>query len=147
MTDDIVTRLVTNVLDRVHGPFMFRFVLQPTMAMLLAIRDGRADAKADRPAYLWAVLNHPGDRIRLLQEGSLAVARVLVLGVVMDLAYQLVVFRWFYPMELIVTVLLIVFVPYLLVRGPANRMARLRYLGASPTRRTDNVRERPIGRR
>jgi hypothetical protein len=39
-------------------------------------------------------------------------------------AYQLIVFRWIHPVELVVVVLLLAFVPYLLIRGPVNRLAR-----------------------
>ena len=137
---DMLMRLWTNIGDRLSGPMMFRFVFQPAMAAWLGFRDGRADASANRPAYLWALLTRRGDRVALLRQGWTALARVLVLGVVMDLAYQIYMFRWVYPLELIVTVLGIVCVPYVLVRGPVNRFLRLRYLGAAPTRRTGAVR-------
>ena len=61
-----------------------------------------------------------------MREGFRAVARVIVLGVVMDAVYQLIVFKWIHPLELIVIVLLLAFVPYLLFRGPFNRLARRR---------------------
>src|SRR5882724_7350362 len=38
------------------GPGRFRFVLQPVMAILLGWRDGRADARAGRPAYPYGLL-------------------------------------------------------------------------------------------
>jgi hypothetical protein len=41
-----------HLLARLSGPGAFRFVLQPLVAVLLGIRDGRADAKAGRPPYL-----------------------------------------------------------------------------------------------
>jgi hypothetical protein len=41
-----------------------------------------------------------------------------------DRGYQLIVFCWVYPVELIVIVLLLAFVPHLLIRGPVNRLAR-----------------------
>jgi hypothetical protein len=42
----------------------------------------------------------------------------------MDLIYQLIVFKWVYPTQLIVTVLLLAFVPYLLMRGIVCRMVK-----------------------
>jgi len=59
-----------------------------------------------------------------LLEGGKAVARVIALGVVMDLVYQLLVFRRLRPLELVVIVLALAFVPYLIFRGPMNRIAR-----------------------
>jgi len=42
----------------------------------------------------------------------------------MDVLYQLIEFKTIYPGELIVIVLTLAFVPYLLLRGPINRIAR-----------------------
>jgi hypothetical protein len=122
--EDVLARFWTHVLDRVHGPLMFRFLLQPTIAVLCAIRDGVTDAREGRSPYFWAILTRPGERSRLLREGSGSVGRVLVLGTVMELIYQFIVFRWVYPGELIFVVLLLAFVPYLLARGPVNRLAQ-----------------------
>jgi hypothetical protein len=58
-----------------------------------------------------------------LREGWKAVARIAGLGAVMDAAYQIMVFRTIRAVELVVVVLLLAFVPYLLWRGPVNRIA------------------------
>ena len=71
--DDILTRFVSDLFGRMHGPFAFRFVLQPNMAT--------------------------GERQAMLHDGWKAVTRVII-------------------------VLLVAFVPYLLMRGPVNRIAR-----------------------
>jgi hypothetical protein len=123
--DDLLTRIVPDVIDRLHGPFAFRFVLQPLMAAIYAVHDGIADAREGSPAYFWSVLTHPVERWELLHEGWNRVARVIVFGVVMGVLYQLIVFKWIYPFQLvvIVIVLALAFVPYLLLRGPVNRIA------------------------
>ena len=121
--DDYLTRFWSDLISRVGGPFTFRFILQPVMAAFFAARDGVKDARDGRPPYAWAIAG-TSHRRELLREGLTAVTRVTALGVVMDAAYQLIVFRRIYPLELIVIVLLLAFVPYLLVRGPANRIAR-----------------------
>jgi hypothetical protein len=122
--DDLLARLSSDLFGRLDGPFSFRFVLQPLMAVIYAARDGIVDARHGRPPYFWSLLAGPGARWDLLREGERAVARVIVLGVVMDVIYQLMVFRWIYPFELIAVVLVLAFVPYLLLRGPINRIAR-----------------------
>jgi hypothetical protein len=68
--------------------------------------------------------NPEGERPRLLQEGLRQVLRVIVLGVVMDAIYQWIVFRWVYPIELLSVVLVLAFLPYVIVRGLANRIVR-----------------------
>jgi hypothetical protein len=42
----------------------------------------------------------------------------------MDLIYQLTVLGTIYPFELVVIVLALAFVPYVLARGPINRIAK-----------------------
>jgi len=124
MVDDALTRIASDLFGRLEGPLSFRFVLQPLMAMLYATRDGIQDARQGRAPYFWSILAGRSGRWALLREGEHAVARVIALGVVMDVIYQVIVFRWIYPFQLIVTVLLLAFVPYMLLRGPVSRIAR-----------------------
>jgi hypothetical protein len=122
--DEWWNRFWADLIGRASGPFAFRFFLQPTVAMLYAIRDGVKDARAGRPAYFWSLLTEGGHRRERLHEGWAAVARVIGLGALIDLIYQIMVFRRVYPLQLVVIVLLLAFVPYLLLRGPVNRIAR-----------------------
>ena len=117
-------RMLLNVTDRVGGPMTFRIILQPTMALLLAFRAGLKDAQQGRPPYFWTILTDSSQRADLLREGWKAVARVFFLAVIMDVIYQLIVFRWVYPLESILVAILLAVVPYLLIRGPVNRIVR-----------------------
>lgn len=49
----------------------------------------------------------------------------------MDVAYQLIEFKQFYPGEAAMVAVLLPFVPYLLLRGPFGRLARRWGVGAS----------------
>jgi hypothetical protein len=122
--DDLLTRTWSDLLARVYGPFSFRFLLQPAMALIYAARDGIVDARQDRPAYFRTIFTSSGERWDLLREGGKAVARVIALGVVMDIVYQLLVFHRIHLLQLVVIVLTLAFVPYLIFRGPINRIAR-----------------------
>jgi hypothetical protein len=122
--DDLLTRFWTNLVGRLTGPMTFRLILQPTMAAIYALRDGLKDARQGRPAYFRTIFTQPDARRDLLAEGWKAVGRVIVLGLVMDFIYQVIEFRWVYPGELVVVALLLAAVPYLLLRGPFNRLAR-----------------------
>ena len=75
----------------------FRFILQPLMAAIAAIHDGREDARAGRSPYFWTVLRNPRERVGRLREGLNATARIILLGLVMDVIYQLIVLKTFYP--------------------------------------------------
>ena len=123
--DDTLSRFFGDLAGRITGPMTFRLILQPVMAFLLGWRDGARDGREGRPPYLLTMLKNPGgERARLLQEGLRAVARVIILGIVMEVIYQLFVFRWLYLGELVIVVLVLAFLPYLLIRGIANRLVR-----------------------
>lgn len=103
----------------------FRFVLQPTVAAFLAIRAGLRDARDARPAFLWSLLTQTGSRPGLLRGGLRDIGSVLILALSLDVIYQLIVLRGVYLLELVFTASVLAIVPYVLLRGPVNRMAKL----------------------
>ena len=122
--EEMIVRGFEGLLDRIGGPMTFRLILQPMMATLLALRAGLKDAREGRPPYLWTLITDPTQRVDLLREGWRSIARVFVLAIVMDLIYEWVMGRWFYPLETIIVAILLAVVPYLILRGPINRIAR-----------------------
>jgi hypothetical protein len=128
--EELFTRFWNDLTGRIGGPMSFRFFLQPAMAMIFAIRDGLRDAREERPAYFYSLLTDPANRRSRLREGFKAVARVFVFAIIMDLFYQVIVLRWFYPGEAVVVAFILAFLPYILLRGPVNRIAR--YLHRPP---------------
>jgi hypothetical protein len=123
---DLLQRLWTELVARPSGPMAFRFLLQPTVAAILAIRDGMKDARAGRPPYFHTILHDPVQRWPRLREGFGAVGRMIGLGIAMEAIYQWRVIGGFRPLEMAVVVLLLCFIPYLLIRGPADRIDRRR---------------------
>jgi hypothetical protein len=124
VTVGAVERLWRDLLGRPSGPMSFRFVLQPSMAAIAAIREGRKDARTGRAPYFWTIVDNPRKRVERLGEGLTATARIILLGLTMDVVYQFLVFNTFYPDEALVVALLLAFVPYLLIRGPVTRFTR-----------------------
>ncbi|MCP9819801.1 hypothetical protein KBZ18_09875 [Synechococcus sp. Cruz-9H2] len=120
----VFERIWQNLLDRPSGPMAFRFVLQPIMVAMMALVDGVKDARSGRNPYLWTILSNPGKRSSRLHEGLISTARVIILGLGMDLIYQWLVFDTFHPAEAVIIAGLLAFVPYLLLRGPITRVAR-----------------------
>jgi len=119
ITVEVTERLWHDLIQRPDEPMRFRFILQPVMAAIVAIRDGLKDVRAGRKPYFWMALG-----VTRLREGLNATARIILLGIVMDAMYQIIVLRRFYPGEAVIIALLLAFVPYLLIRGPAARIAR-----------------------
>ena len=124
--DDMWTRLLEDMADRVTGPMKFRLVLQPVMAAIFAIRSGLADARNGKPAYFWALFTDPAHRAEMLKDGWKSVGKVFVLALILDVVYQIIATRFVYPGEAIVTAFLLAIVPYLLLRGLITRVARKR---------------------
>jgi hypothetical protein len=127
----VIRRIWLSIGERWDGPLSFRFILQPLMAAVPAIRDGIKDARAGRSPYFWTVADNRQERVGRLREGLIATARIILLGLVMDVIYQFLVFKTFYPGEALIVALLLCFIPYLAIRGPVTRIARWRRGAAS----------------
>lgn len=126
-------RLWRDLFDRPGGPMTFRFILQPIMAAIAAIHDGMRDARAHRTPYLRSLLSEPQTRGARLSEGIVSTARILLLGLAMDAIYQWRLLDNFYPGEAVVIAVALAFIPYLILRGPAARLAR-RWLQHHPVK-------------
>jgi hypothetical protein len=74
-------------------------------------------------------VHDPVHRRERLREGIRATVRVVLLGVAIDTLYQFQVHGTVYPGEALGIALLLGFVPYLLIRGPTDRLARRRQGG------------------
>jgi hypothetical protein len=136
--DDLIARVAENLIARVTGPMKFRLLLQPGMAIFFAIREGLKDARAGKPPYFWGCLTDRGEREAMLKEGWKSIGKVFTLAVVLDIVYQLIEHRWrIYPGEAILVAIILAIIPYLLVRGPINRIVR--------RRKRDAVKERLVG--
>jgi len=122
--EDLLTRIVEDIVGRVSGPMKFRLILQPVVATLLAIRSGLRDAKESKPPYFWAMFTDPDSRTEMIRDGWKSVGRVFILAIALDAVYQFIVFRWFYPVEALLVAVILALIPYLLIRGPVNRMAK-----------------------
>ena len=120
----VVEQFWHDLVERPDGPMRFRFVLQPVMATIVAIRDGLKDARSGRSPYFATVLANPQERVGRLREGLNATARIIALGLVMDVIYQAIVFKTFYPDQALVVALVLAFVPYLIIRGVTARILR-----------------------
>jgi hypothetical protein len=124
--EEAATRLIDHLMERPDGPMAFRFVLQPVMAAVVAIRDGIRDGKKGAQPYFLSIFLSSDRRQPALLEGLRAISRVLILAVVLDTIYQLAVYRVFYPGEAIIIAFVLAIVPYILLRGPVSRIINMR---------------------
>ena len=133
MITDMIARGWENFLARPEGPINLRFFIQPTLASIVAIRAGLKDAKLGNPPYLWTALTNREHRAALVHGGWKDMRMPVIIAATLDAIYQLIVHHMIYPLELILTVTLLALVPYLLLRGPVNRIARMLSRKDEPT--------------
>ena len=110
---------------RFDGPLHFRFIMQPLMAILLAVRDGTRDAHEGRSAYLWTLLSDPAQRRYLLADGWKGISRIFILAYALDVIYTVIEWHRLKPLESLLTAVILAVIPYVLLRGPINRLVRL----------------------
>lgn len=109
---------------RFTGPGRFRFIMQPTLAVLLGVRGGLADARAGNPPYLFGLLFAAGRRGELLRSGAAAIRNLLAAGIILDLVFQLVLYHSMHPGAALVVGPILICTPYALSRALTTRVAR-----------------------
>jgi len=117
-----LARTFEHLLGRLDGPLHFRFIFQPLMSVLFAIRDGSRDARAGRRPF--RLMTDPAQRRQVLLTGWKSVGKVFVIAFILDAVYQFTVFRWFYPGQALLVALLLAIVPYSVLRGLVNWLTR-----------------------
>jgi hypothetical protein len=130
--DDTLARIWQEIAARPDGPLALRFYLQPIMATVLAVKDGMADGRLGKPPYFWAIFTHPAQRADLVRDGWHSVRKLFIIALVLDLVYQFIVLKGLRPLEGLVVAMALAFVPYLLLRGPVNRLMRRTVTGPPP---------------
>jgi hypothetical protein len=124
--EEFLIRTWNEVLGRDSGPLHFRLVLQPMVAAALAIRAGIRDAQQGRPAFLSALVRRSGRAPLLLAELWKDVGRLFLVGIALDLIYQLIDFQTIRPGQSLVVATVLAILPYLLIRGLTNRTSTWR---------------------
>lgn len=115
---------INGLMARIEGPMSFRFVLQPLIALFFAFRDGRRDAREQRPPYFWALFTEPEHRREMLESGWHSIGKVFIVAIVLDLVFQYLVFSSFRLIGALLAGIILALIPYLLLRGPVNRIMR-----------------------
>jgi hypothetical protein len=125
MITDMIARGWEGFLARPEGPLNVRFILQPAIGALMALRAGIKDAREGRPAYLWSAFSDATQRWQLLHGGWKDMRTTFLISAMLDAVYQIIGHRGIYLLELLFTATLLALVPYFVLRGPVNRIARL----------------------
>jgi hypothetical protein len=122
---EFFSRVWEMLVGRVNGPLTFRLLAQPAVAAILAVRAGLRDAREGRPPYFfWGMFTHPPRSRELFQRAWKDVGKVFIVAVTLDVIYELIVYRWVYPVQALIVATVLAIVPYLLICGPVARIVR-----------------------
>lgn len=121
---EIHHRFWTDMFARFGGPMTLRFFLQPTTAALAAVHDGVRDARKGHKSFFWSAWFNSSQQTGRLRECLVSVARILLLGIAMDVIYQLKVLGTFYPAEAAVIAIALAVIPYFVFRWIVDFAAR-----------------------
>ena len=120
---------------RLDGPGAFRFVLQPFVATLVGVRDGRRDARARRSPYLSSCVFDAAGRRASLRDGVGTIGKPLVIAVVIDVLLSLVIFSAIYPGSTLSGGLVVVAPPYAIARDLTGRLVSSKWFQAQTAHR------------
>lgn len=115
-------RFFVEMLARLSGPGKLRFILQPTVAILLGARDGAKDARAGLPPFLWALAFHGAHRRELLRSALASVRNLVAVAILFDVVSQFLIFREIHPGAALLLGPVLVALPYALSRALTNRI-------------------------
>jgi hypothetical protein len=115
-------KILEGIVARVVGPMSFRFMLQPLVALLLGIRDGRMDAKAGTPAFIVDLVHNPENRKKNFASAAKSLMKPVIVGTVIDLIAQYLIFQHVRLIPAAIVGVLVMAIPYSLARGISNRI-------------------------
>jgi len=119
-------RFFADMWARLSGPGRIRFLVQPTVAIFLGVRDGRRDSKKKCPPFLsWEAFRR-AHRPKLWREAITSVRDLVAIAIILDLIFQALIFREIHPGAALFLGPVLITVPYLVSRTLTNRIASWR---------------------
>jgi len=135
----MATPLIDGIAARLTGPMNFRFILQPVVAILLGIRDGRTDAKTGTPPFLFLLFTDPKDRGKNLVQALKGLIVPIALGTVLDGVAQFLIFRdvpgrgmIVRPLPALIVGTTVIALPYVLARSITCNLLKRKTDHATP---------------
>jgi hypothetical protein len=119
-------RFFQDILARLSGPGRLRFIVQPTVAILLGMRSGMKDVHRDVPPFLQAFIFHRKHRREALRSAFVSIRDLVAIAILLDVISQFLIFREVRPGAALLVGPVLITMPYVLAREFTNRVARWR---------------------
>lgn len=120
-----------DMVARLTGPGKLRFIIQPTVAVILGMRNGIKDAHANRLPFLRVLAFHASHRQNALQTAVLDVRDLVAVAILLDIISQWFIFHELHPGAALILGPVLIAIPYSLARELSNRIIRARRPRAS----------------
>ena len=89
----LTERFVQDILARLSGPGRLRFIVQPTVAIMLGVRSGIKDARDRVPPFLWALAFHGKRRRELFRSAFASIQDLVTIAILLDVISQVLIFH------------------------------------------------------
>ena len=122
-------RFAKDIVARFHGPGRLRFILQPSVAILLGVRDGARDSRAGASPFLWDLFLHSANRQRLVRSAFASVRDLVAVAILLDLIAQFLILRMVNPFAALLLGPVLIALPYASSRALTNRFQSWRKSG------------------
>jgi len=126
-----------DVLSRLSGPGRLRFIFQPTIAILLGVRDGVKDAQAGAPTFLRALAFHTEARGELLRSAFASTRDLVCVAILLDMVSQFLIFGSVRPGAALLVGPVLIGAPYSASRALTNQFRRAKGRQALPPPEAD----------
>jgi hypothetical protein len=124
--DNFLSRAVEELLGRASGPMHLRLIIQPLVATFLAVRAGLRDARQGNMPFLRTFLSDTAERRDLAKSAWKDIGKLFMMALLLDAIYQITQFHAFHPIQSLIVAVVLAILPYIALRGIANRIARRR---------------------
>src|SRR5215831_643812 len=108
-------RFFDDLLARFSGPGRLRFLIQPCVAIVLGLRDGKADFRTQSPPFLIALLNSVHSRTAL-RSAIRSICDLVAVAVILDALCQFLIFRNIHPGAAVLVGPILITAPYAISR-------------------------------
>ena len=115
-------RFFEDLWARFSGPGRLRFVLQPTVAVLMGMRDGKRDSRTSRPPFLSGLALRRTHRRELWRSAIASVRDLVAVAIILDIISQMLIFREIHPGAALLLGPVLIAVPYSISRAFTNRI-------------------------
>jgi hypothetical protein len=119
-------RFFHDILARLSGPGRLRFIVQPTVAIMLGVRSGIGDARAEAPPFLWALAFHGTRRREMFRSAFVSIRDLVAIAILLDIISQILIFHEVRPGAALLVGPVLITLPYVLARALSNRIVRTR---------------------